>query len=68
MLAWEIFRETTIETSLEAAATITFECFQRPILLSKLKEVTKGAASNNVVTVFILIFNFSYFACTYLNK
>ena len=35
----------TVKSEFVAAATITFERFQGPILLSKLKKVTKGAAT-----------------------
>ena len=38
----------TVELQIIAAATINFEYFQGPFLLSKLKEVTKGAANNKV--------------------
>ena len=38
----------TVDTVLMAAATINFDNFQGPCLLSKLKEVTKGAANNKV--------------------
>ena len=35
----------TVKSLIVAAATIDFERFQRPFLLSKLKELTKGAAT-----------------------
>ena len=36
---------TTVKSVYPAAATISFECFQGPILLSKLKKVTKDVAT-----------------------
>ena len=43
---------STVNTVLMAAATINFEYFYGPFLLSKLKNVTKGAATNTLFTVF----------------
>ena len=38
-------QKNTVKQEFVAAATITFERFQGPILLSELKKVTKGAAT-----------------------
>ena len=45
----------TVKSEFVAAATITFERFQGPILLSKLKKVTKGAATNSDFTVDVVV-------------
>ena len=42
----------TVKSLIVAAATIDFERFQRPFLLSKLKELTKGAATIGDFTVY----------------
>ena len=38
--------DDTVKSLIVATATINFQYFQGPILLSKLKKVTKGAATN----------------------